>query len=230
MPPQTRLGDNALVPEDGHGCPGCDHECVGPMKTGSPNVIVNGQPAGRVTDTGIHSSCCGANEWMAVKGSPNVKINGLDAHRLGDDTQHCGGMGTSIEGSPNVIVNVGAGAAPAPPPMSNVINDNPISQAIDQAAEAAQGAVDQAAEAAQGALDQAGEAVQGALDQAGQALDQAGEALGDAAGHLQDVGVAAIGVQVTGKYAGRVALGKHHRTGTIAEQHTGAAIVPVQQP
>jgi uncharacterized Zn-binding protein involved in type VI secretion len=53
----------------------------------------------RVTDTGIHSSCCGDNTWTAVKGSSTVFINGLKAHRVGDDTKHCGGPGHCIEGA-----------------------------------------------------------------------------------------------------------------------------------
>jgi uncharacterized Zn-binding protein involved in type VI secretion len=33
-----------------------------------------------------------------------VFINNIPAHRLGDTTQHCGGVGTLIIGSLNVIV------------------------------------------------------------------------------------------------------------------------------
>jgi uncharacterized Zn-binding protein involved in type VI secretion len=104
MPPQGRVGDKSQVPSDSHGCPGCPHSCVGPGTKGSPNVKVNGKPALRVTDTGVHSSCCGANTWVAKAGSATVFINNLKAHRLGDAVQHCGGMGQLIEGSPNVTV------------------------------------------------------------------------------------------------------------------------------
>ena len=69
------------------------------------NVHVNGMPALRMGDPGVHSSCCGANSWIAVGSSATVKINGLGAHRLGDMTQHCGGSGTLIQGS--AIVSVG---------------------------------------------------------------------------------------------------------------------------
>jgi len=104
MPPQARLGDQAKVPSDSHGCPGCAHTCVGPAITGSEDVLVNGLPAVRVTDEGIHSSCCGDNSWIATEGSASVIFNGLQAHRKTDETTHCGGMGKTIEGSDNVIV------------------------------------------------------------------------------------------------------------------------------
>lgn len=104
MPPQARLGDQAQVPADSHGCPGCAHCCIGPAIRGSDNVLVNGRPAVRVTDNGVHSPCCGANTWIATQGSGTVFFNGLKAHRLGDETTHCGGKGKTVEGSENVIV------------------------------------------------------------------------------------------------------------------------------
>jgi uncharacterized Zn-binding protein involved in type VI secretion len=66
--------------------------------------MVNNQPAVRVTDTGIHSQCCGPNTWIAIQGSQSVLINNLQAHRLNDQDQHCGGLGYMIEGSPDVFV------------------------------------------------------------------------------------------------------------------------------
>ncbi len=103
MPEQCRLGDKSKVPSDGHGCICCNHTCVGPAIKGSPDVKVNGMPAVRVTDNGQHSSCCGANTWIAQMGSATVYINNLAAHRKGDQDTHCGGVGNMIEGSPNVI-------------------------------------------------------------------------------------------------------------------------------
>lgn len=103
MPPQARLGDRSQVPADAHGCPACPHPCVGPAIQGSPNVNVNGKPAIRVSDPGIHTACCGPNTWKASAGSGTVMINNLAAHRLGDQVTHCGGVGQTIEGSPNVI-------------------------------------------------------------------------------------------------------------------------------
>lgn len=104
MPPQARLGDKALVPADAHGCPACPHTATGPAIAGSPNVLVNGRPAIRVDDPGIHAACCGPNKWNAKTGSRSVLINGRKAHRLSDLVRHCGGMGQTIEGSPNVLV------------------------------------------------------------------------------------------------------------------------------
>ncbi len=107
MQPQTRVGDRSLVPADGHGKPCCPHECEGPAQAGSPDVYVNNQAAVRVTDWGIHFTCCGANTWFAVEGAETVLINNLRAHRRFDDDQHCGGPGFMIDGSPDVFVGDG---------------------------------------------------------------------------------------------------------------------------
>lgn len=104
MPGQGRVGDRSQAPLDAHGCPSCPHPVVGPAVQGSPNVMVNGMPAVRLGDQGLHTACCGPNKWTAVKGSATVFINHMPAHRLGDLDAHCGGVGQLIEGSPNVIV------------------------------------------------------------------------------------------------------------------------------
>jgi uncharacterized Zn-binding protein involved in type VI secretion len=103
MPPQARLGDKSQVPADAHGCPACPHPCIGPAIQGSPDVVVNGRPAIRVGDKGVHAACCGPNMWTAAQGSGTVMINNQQAHRLGDQDAHCGGSGKMIEGSDNVI-------------------------------------------------------------------------------------------------------------------------------
>ncbi len=104
MPPQGRLGDKAFVPADAHGCPACPHPCTGPAIAGSPNTNVNGRPALRVGDPGVHAACCGPNMWKAQAGSGTVIINGQKAHRQGDATKHCGGSGNLTEGATNVVV------------------------------------------------------------------------------------------------------------------------------
>gem|GEM_PF-3252380 len=90
---------------------------------GSANVLVNGRPALRANDTGIHAACCGANTWRAKAGSSSVFINGKPAFRLNDPTVHCGGMGRLIEGSVDVIVgdvaSSGASITRAARPASN---------------------------------------------------------------------------------------------------------------
>jgi len=103
MPPQGRLGDKSQVPACAHGCPACPHPCTGPATAGSPNVKVNGRPALRVGDSGIHAPCCAANTWDATAGSGTVFINNQPAHRQGDTDTHCGGTGPLIEGSGNVM-------------------------------------------------------------------------------------------------------------------------------
>ena len=104
MPSQGRLGDQAQIPADSHGCPACPHPAIGPAIGGSGDVNVNGRPALRVGDPGMHAACCGPNTWQANAGSGTVKINGKAAHRLGDAVQHCGGNGQLVEGSSDVIV------------------------------------------------------------------------------------------------------------------------------
>ncbi len=103
MPAQGRVGDKAKIDACVHGCPVCPHPAIGPGTQGSPTVKVNNLAALRVGDPGIHTACCGPNKWVAIKGSPSVFINNLPAHRQGDDNAHCGGVGTLVEGSPNVF-------------------------------------------------------------------------------------------------------------------------------
>jgi uncharacterized Zn-binding protein involved in type VI secretion len=106
MPPAGRLRDKAHCPADAHGCSDCPHDVIGPAIIGSPDTIINNRPALRVGDQGVHSKCCGDNEWVAVEGSPTVLINNMQAHRLGDQTEHCGGMGKLVEGSSNVLIGI----------------------------------------------------------------------------------------------------------------------------
>jgi uncharacterized Zn-binding protein involved in type VI secretion len=104
MPPQGRVTDLGMNPADAHGCPACPHPVIGPAIMGSPDVMVNGLAALRIGDPGIHAACCGPNTWVAAMGSGTVYINNIPAHRLGDMTAHCGGVGSLITGSSNVIV------------------------------------------------------------------------------------------------------------------------------
>jgi len=104
-----RLGDKANVSADAHGCPGCPHPGVGPAILGSADVLVNSRPALRVDDTGIHTACCGPNTWTAQKGAATVFINNKAAFRMNDPSKHCGGMGSLVEGSSDVIVGDSGG-------------------------------------------------------------------------------------------------------------------------
>jgi uncharacterized Zn-binding protein involved in type VI secretion len=103
MPDQARVGDIGKVDSDAHGCPACPHCCQGPIILGSPTVFVNGMPAARKTDLGIHMACCGPNMFMCDACSGTVNINSLGAHRKDDAQLHCGGQGKETNGSPNVI-------------------------------------------------------------------------------------------------------------------------------
>jgi len=105
--PQSRMGDQSYVPVDTHGKICCPHACIGPAYEGSPDVYVNGRPALRVTDSGVHAACCGPNTWVATEGSSVVLINNLESHRLFDADIHCGGPGFMVEASEDVFVGDG---------------------------------------------------------------------------------------------------------------------------
>lgn len=115
MSAQGRVGDKGKVQVDAHGCPTCPHPAIGPAIIGSPDVLTNGLPSLRVDDLGIHAVCCATNTWVATNGAQTVFINGKAAHRKNDAQRHCGGDGTLIEGSPNVMVedSTGGGGAGA---------------------------------------------------------------------------------------------------------------------
>lgn len=110
MPPAARITDNS------QGIPHCHsvhpwspvpHPVIGPIVSGSPDVIILGQPAARLMDTGVHASavCCGPNVYEIVKGSGTVYTNNKPQARLGDTTLHCKmASGAIIMGAGTVIV------------------------------------------------------------------------------------------------------------------------------
>lgn len=103
MPGVCRLGDRSKAPVDTHGCAGCAHPSVmGPSISASGNVNVNGIPALRKSDNGIHAACCGTNTWKITGASSSVYVNGQPLVRKGDPTKHCGGPGKMIDASGNV--------------------------------------------------------------------------------------------------------------------------------
>lgn len=104
MPALSRVGDNAHCPACSHGSPCCSHPVTGPGQVGSPTILTNGQQPLRVGDPGIHSACCGPNTWVVQKGSNTVSFNDIPVARIGDATTHCGGVGTLIGGSNNIII------------------------------------------------------------------------------------------------------------------------------
>jgi uncharacterized Zn-binding protein involved in type VI secretion len=103
MPPAARLGDNVL--QDAPHCHAPIHPAA-PVPTpvahpalplaiimGSPNVMIGGSPAARVTDTTVICSlpsCVPNGPGMIAKGSGKVVINKLAAARSGDMTSHTG--------------------------------------------------------------------------------------------------------------------------------------------
>ncbi|MBA0199462.1 S-type pyocin domain-containing protein [Pectobacterium carotovorum] len=88
---------------------GSGHDCFPetPIIEGSPDVIINGQPAARQGDTVLLHGCpCpnaphGVHPRKIAEGSSTVIINGKNAARIGDGI-NCGGVIAS--GSGNVII------------------------------------------------------------------------------------------------------------------------------
>ena len=107
MPGACRTSDTHRNPSDSCGCDSCPHNVSGPAMTGSPNVKANGRGAfrGNGRDTGVHCCCCGANVWGSQECSSNVIVNGDGWVRLGDTNWCCGGSGTMITGSSDIIIN-----------------------------------------------------------------------------------------------------------------------------
>ena len=104
MPGQSRISDMCQG-TCAHGCMAEPHVVVGNAISGSPDVLVNGLPAFRLNDNGIHAACCGPNTFISAAGSGSVHINGKPAVRMGDRTSHCGGAGSGMmtKGSTNVM-------------------------------------------------------------------------------------------------------------------------------
>src|SRR5690554_5869472 len=92
--PAARVGDY-------HGCPAYNGKVPhvgGPIITGSPNVLIGGQPAARVGDQAV---CTGGGVDTIVLGSSTVFVNGQPLALAGSPTAH---GGVVISGAPNVIV------------------------------------------------------------------------------------------------------------------------------
>lgn len=89
----AHIGSMAFCPADAHGCPACPHPVTGPVITGNGNVLIDGMPVACEGDRGVHSGCCGGNNFVITDGDPNVLINGKKAAKIGSTTQHCGGNG-----------------------------------------------------------------------------------------------------------------------------------------
>ncbi len=94
----ARQGDVAKCAADSHGGPADPLTVVGPIISGSPNVFIDGRPAARQGDAGIHAACSGENSYTISGGDPEVLINGRPAAKIGSETRHCGGVGSIIQG------------------------------------------------------------------------------------------------------------------------------------
>ena len=90
----TRLGDKST----GH-----DACSAVSLITGSPNVFINGKPAGRVGDSYDSHGCLlhPSHNDQIISGSSKVFINGMPAARVGDRVSNNSTVG---EGSDNVFI------------------------------------------------------------------------------------------------------------------------------
>jgi uncharacterized Zn-binding protein involved in type VI secretion len=89
-------GMSSKCAADAHGCPACPHTVIGPITTGSSQVLVQGKPAARQGDSGVHAACCDGNTYTITGGDSSVLINGRPAAKIGSATQHCGGTGKIV--------------------------------------------------------------------------------------------------------------------------------------
>lgn len=101
MPLAARLTDPHVCPMVTALVPHVGGPITGP---GSPNVLIGGLPAARITDM---VTCVGPPDAIAM-GSPTVLINGLMAARMGDPTVHGGSI---LMGCPTVLIGVPAQAS-----------------------------------------------------------------------------------------------------------------------
>jgi len=93
------VGMKAFAPAVSFGTPADPLPTIGVITTGSSHVLVNGQPAARVGDVGIQQSM-GTNSFKIISGDNSVLIDGRAAAKIGSKTDHGGGMGSIVEGSP----------------------------------------------------------------------------------------------------------------------------------
>lgn len=102
----ARVNDPVEAKADVHGAPCCPHQVKGFITVGSTDVFINGQPAARVGDQGMHAACCGPNTFVIAVGSNTVFVNNQKAARTKDTTLHCGGSSGEItQGSDDVFVD-----------------------------------------------------------------------------------------------------------------------------
>lgn len=94
MPAATRKGD---------GCTGHDACPPVPLAGGSPDVFINGRPAGRVGDHYAFHGCVlhAGHQDVIAAGSASVFINGRPAARAGDSVSSGGAV---QDGSADVFI------------------------------------------------------------------------------------------------------------------------------
>ncbi|HSU06620.1 MAG TPA: PAAR domain-containing protein [Acetobacteraceae bacterium] len=117
--PAARIGDNVL--QNGPHCHAPIHPAALvptpvphppmplPIISGSPNVMIGGQPAARATDQTqpcLIPACVPGGPGVIAKGSATVMINKMPAARLNDNTMHAACVGP-IPGPTGMIIGPG---------------------------------------------------------------------------------------------------------------------------
>jgi uncharacterized Zn-binding protein involved in type VI secretion len=97
MPPAARVSDMHACPMQTPGLPPIPHVGGPILPPCSPNVVIGGLLAARLSDQCL---CAGPPD-VIVKGSATVLINSLPAARLGDLTAH---GGTIVMGCFTVVI------------------------------------------------------------------------------------------------------------------------------
>jgi uncharacterized Zn-binding protein involved in type VI secretion len=98
------------------GCTACPHPWTGIIRSGSPNVTVNGIPVARQGDDG-QCICPHGGTFKIVQGSSSLE-NGPPIARIDDAVQceKCGALGRIASGSPEPFPEVSTGVTPAVSP------------------------------------------------------------------------------------------------------------------
>jgi len=86
MPEAARIGDKAYAEGIAFGCPACPHTVIDPIIEGAPSVFINGLPAAREEDWGVHAIDCGPIPLWFTKALAPLSLR--DTPQLEKETKH----------------------------------------------------------------------------------------------------------------------------------------------
>lgn len=100
----ARVGTNVQFPSVAHGCPACPHFCMGPIISGSTEVLCGGVPVAIVGSQVVFSGSCGPGTAMISQGvlmpqsAINVHTAAADAMAQAGARASAGGKDPSVGG------------------------------------------------------------------------------------------------------------------------------------